>query len=186
MVGDPGGVGIEQNGPKRRRTRVALAIGSNVGDRLANLRFAVAHLRGLLDPCSLSGVYETAPLYDRDQPEFLNACCTGRTRLSARQLLSELQHIERLAGRTRGRRYGPRTLDLDLLLYGDAVIEQPNLIVPHPRMHERRFVLEPLREIAGDWIVPSRSGREGASVEELADALASGMVERTKLRLEDG
>lgn len=185
--GGRGGVGKGQNGPEGRRIPVALGIGSNVGDRLANLRFAVAHVRQLLDPCTLSGVYETMPLHERNQPDFLNACATGRTRLSARQLLSELQHIERLAGRTRGRRYGPRTLDLDLLLYGDRVIEQPNLIVPHPRMHERGFVLEPLREIAGDWVVPgARSGRDGVNVDELADALSTEGVARTKLRLEDG
>lgn len=169
-----------------RRIPVALALGSNVGDRLANLRFAAAELRRLLDPLTLSGVYETVPRYEPDQPDFLNACATGRTRLSARQLLSELQHIERLGGRRRGPRNGPRTLDLDLLLYGGAVIEEPDLVVPHPRLHERAFVLKPLREIAGFWVVPGVSGRQDATVGGLAGGVSSEGVERTNLRLEDG
>ncbi len=89
------------------------------------------------------------------------------TRLTPHQLLSQLQDTERAAGRRRGgRRYGPRTLDLDLLLYGEEIVRDPDLVVPHPRLHERAFALVPLAEIAGDWIVPDGSSRP-ASVEQL-------------------
>lgn len=91
-------------------------------------------------------------MHMEDQPTFLNACCVGRTELSARSLLNALRALERAAGRrTGGPRFGPRELDLDLLLYGERVIKEAGLRVPHPRMTERPFVLWPLAEIAGDW-----------------------------------
>ncbi|MBK5098559.1 MAG: 2-amino-4-hydroxy-6-hydroxymethyldihydropteridine diphosphokinase, partial [Gemmatimonadetes bacterium] len=104
-----------------------------------------------------------------DQPLFFNACCTGRTRLTPHQFLSQLQDAEQAAGRDRtGPWYGPRTLDLDLLLYGDEVIEDSDLVVPHPRLRERGFVLVPLAEIAADWLVPASRGEEAESVGSLA------------------
>jgi 2-amino-4-hydroxy-6-hydroxymethyldihydropteridine diphosphokinase len=134
---------------------VAIALGSNLGDRFDHLEAAVRQLAALMDVRRCSAVYESEPMYVESQPPFLNACCVGRTRLPARSLLEVLQAIERRAGRgPGGRRYGPRELDLDLLLYGDRVIEEAGLRVPHPRMTERAFVLWPLAEIAGDWFHP--------------------------------
>ena len=165
---------------------VAIGMGGNLGDPLANLRFGVRALRRLLGGVRVSSVYETVPLHVADQPAFLNACCVGRTSATPRQLLTELQHIERLAGRARhGARYGPRTLDLDLLLYGERVIRQPDLIVPHPRLRERAFALVPLREIAAGWRVPDDDATPECSVGELAEAVGSEGVVRTDLRLED-
>jgi 2-amino-4-hydroxy-6-hydroxymethyldihydropteridine diphosphokinase len=158
--------------------RVAIALGSNLGDRLENLRFGLARLRLVLGDGRISSVYETEPRHDPEQPRFLNACVTGTTRLTARQLLSELHDAERAAGRRRtGRRWGPRTLDLDLLLYGTSVIREPGLVVPHPRLHERVFVLEPLAEIASDWAVPLAAG-EVTTVDELARRIDHSGIER--------
>jgi 2-amino-4-hydroxy-6-hydroxymethyldihydropteridine diphosphokinase len=161
-------------------------MGSNLGERLANLRSGLRAIRQLLGDVDASSVYETAPLCVADQPSFLNACCVGRTFLPPRWLLTELQHIEHLAGRKRdGTKYGPRTLDLDLLLYGERTICEPDLVLPHPRLRERAFVLVPLREIAADWWVPADGATSRCSVAELAEAVGSEGVVRTDLRLED-
>lgn len=166
--------------------RVAIGMGSNLVEPLAHLRFGVRALRRLLDGLDASAVYETAPLHVADQPAFLNACCVGRAFLSPRQLLTELQRIEELAGRERrGLRYGPRILDLDLLLYGSRVVSTSDLVVPHPRMRERAFVLVPLLDIAPDWRVPGDDATPERSVAELAEAIGSTGVVRTDLRLED-
>lgn len=162
--------------------RVAIGLGSNQGDRIASLRFGLSGLRGHLEAVRLSSIYETVPRYVSDQPLFLNACCVGHTRLTARRLLEELKSLEAGAGReTGGPRYGPRILDLDLLLYGTAVIEQPDLVVPHPRIHERGFVLVPLAELAPDMMVPASAGKPAASVAELAARVDSEGVERVNL-----
>ena len=146
-------------------TPVAIGLGSNLGDRLAHLEKAVRGLHALIEIRHGSTVYESRPMLLEDQPLFLNACCVGETDLSARSLLDSLQILERRAGRRQGGpRFGPRELDLDLLLYGDDVIEEDNLRVPHPRMTERPFVLWPLAEIAGDWLHPEA----GLTVERLA------------------
>jgi len=151
---------------------VALGLGSNLGDRLARLRFAAVELKDFLGDLRFSSVFETDPVHVTDQPDFLNACCTGRTSLSARALLRALQTIERAAGREDGERYGPRTLDLDLLLYDNSVIDEPGLRVPHPRMHERTFVLVPLLELLPEWRHPVL----GLTVSELAGATTSDVV----------
>lgn len=165
-------------------TRVAIGLGSNQGDRILALRRAMAGLRHLLDEVKVSRVYETAPMYVVDQPQFLNACCTGRTRLTARQLLSTLKDLERAAGRgIGGRRYGPRPLDLDLLLYGEAVIEASDLVVPHPRLAERPFVLAPLAELAPDWLVPTHANRETAPVRDLFAAAGTTGINITDYEL---
>ncbi len=123
-----------------------IALGSNLGEREANLRFAVDHLPGLR---AVSGVYETDPVGGPDnQGPYLNMVAEVETRLDPFSLLAECRRIESAAGRERKVRWGPRTLDLDVLLYGDVRIDSEELTVPHPRMWERRFVLAPLAEIA--------------------------------------
>lgn len=149
------------------RQLVAVALGSNLdselGDRASHLDFARAQLATLPGTTLLavSKDYETAPVgrtpgQDAGGP-YLNAAVTLETNLAPRPLLEALLDIERQRGRDRDaeQRWGPRTLDLDLLLYGDLVIDTPGLEVPHPRLHERRFVLEPLAEVASNWAVPS-------------------------------
>ncbi|NNK47536.1 MAG: 2-amino-4-hydroxy-6-hydroxymethyldihydropteridine diphosphokinase, partial [Gemmatimonadetes bacterium] len=157
----------------------------NLGDRLENLRFGLRRLRNVVDGLQCSSVYETIPVGVEGQPSFLNACCTGRTRLLPRQLLAEFKDAERAAGRRHGVRYGPRQLDLDLLLYGDVVMSDPVLVVPHPRLHERAFVIVPLAEIAADWVVPDSMSDRGGEVGELAGGIDHSGVVRTNLWLGD-
>jgi 2-amino-4-hydroxy-6-hydroxymethyldihydropteridine diphosphokinase len=135
-------------------TVVYLALGSNLGDRRANLSSAVERLREQVVILALSSLYETEPAYVTDQPRFLNAVLRGRTTLAASALLAFVKHIERELGRTAGQRNGPRVMDVDLLLYGEQTIDIPELTIPHPRMAERPFVLAPLAEIAPDLIPP--------------------------------
>jgi 2-amino-4-hydroxy-6-hydroxymethyldihydropteridine diphosphokinase len=131
------------------RVIAVVALGSNLGDRHAHLEFAVRRLRDLLEDIYVSSVHETDPVgVAADQPRFLNAAVVGYSRVDARGLLTALQAIEGEAGRERPYPGAARTLDLDLILFGDRVIDQPGLCVPHPRFRERRFVLEPLAEIA--------------------------------------
>ena len=126
-----------------------VALGSNLGDRQAHLDFAISRLRQLLEDIQVSPVHETEPVgVPDDQPPFLNAAVIGRTTLGAAELLAALLAIERDAGRQRPFPGAARTLDLDLVLFGERVIDQPDLHVPHPRFRERRFVLQPLVEIA--------------------------------------
>ena len=135
---------------------VAVALGSNLGDRERLLRDAAAALAPFVDDIQLSSFYDTAPVgVGDDQPTFLNGALIGRTSLPARELLERLLAVEQEFGRQRPYPGAARTLDLDLILYGDAVIkEPPTLIVPHPRFRERLFVLDPLADIAGEWIDP--------------------------------
>ena len=134
---------------------VYLGLGSNVGERLTNLVWALEKLgaSGVLEILDCSAVYETEPWGLTDQPKFLNSAVKARTTLPPVQLLGLAKTIEQAMGRTAGVRYGPRQIDIDILLYGDHVIdlEVPDLQVPHPRMAERAFVLIPLAEIAG-WV----------------------------------
>lgn len=134
--------------------KVAVAFGSNLGDRERYLREAVDELRAFISDLTSSTFYDTAPIGVGDQPRFLNAAAIGATTLSARALLEKLLSIEAKFGRTRPHPGAARTLDLDLILYGDQIIEERDLTVPHPRFRERRFVVEPLAEIAPDWIDP--------------------------------
>jgi 2-amino-4-hydroxy-6-hydroxymethyldihydropteridine diphosphokinase len=122
----------------------------------------VAELRHLGEVVAVSGVWETAPIGGPPQDDYLNAVVVVRTVLGPVPLMQRLLAIEAAAGRERGEHSAPRTLDLDLLLYGDAEIDAPGLTVPHPRMHERRFVLEPLAEAWPGAVIPGRG-----SVEEL-------------------
>jgi 2-amino-4-hydroxy-6-hydroxymethyldihydropteridine diphosphokinase len=155
-------------------SRFAVSLGSNLGDRMARLRFGRRRIAAVATDLRCSRVYETAPAHVTDQPEFLNACCVGETRLTPRQLLSHFQDAERAAGRDRsGARFGPRTLDLDLLLYGTECVETDDLVVPHPRLRERAFVLVPLAEVAGDWMVPATDAGPEETVAELAKRVDS-------------
>ena len=132
-----------------------VGIGSNLGDREATIRHAL-ELLGELGTVRASSIRETDPVGITDQPKFLNAVAEIETDLTARQLLDRLLAIELELGRDRagGVRWGPRTIDLDLLLYGDHTIEEPGLTVPHPRLTERDFVLEPLHELDPELALP--------------------------------
>jgi 2-amino-4-hydroxy-6-hydroxymethyldihydropteridine diphosphokinase len=135
--------------------RAYVGLGSNLGDREAALRGALDRLAE--DVVAVSSFRETDPVGYLDQPPFLNAAAALETGLRPRALLERLLQVERELGRTRdGPRFGPRTIDLDLLLYEDRVIDEPGLLVPHPRMAERRFVLEPLAELDPDLVVPGQ------------------------------
>lgn len=135
-----------------------VAIGTNLGDRDAHLALALRRLAALPDTelVAVSPVYETDPVGPPPQGPYLNAAVHLRTRLAPRALLDALLAIEQEAGRVRGVRDAPRTLDLDLLLYGDQVLDEPGLVVPHPRLAERPFVLEPLTAIAPTLVHPTR------------------------------
>ena len=133
----------------------AIALGSNLGDSLSILENALkilAQTPGITLE-SYSSWYQTAPI-GPPQPDYLNGCALLNVQLTPEGLLETLLTIERQLGRVRRERWGPRTLDLDLLLYGDLILEAPKLQIPHPRMRERSFVLVPLAEIAPDWIDP--------------------------------
>jgi 2-amino-4-hydroxy-6-hydroxymethyldihydropteridine diphosphokinase len=149
----------------------AIALGSNLGDRRAVLGSAVRALGRVPETqvVAVSDAVETEPVGPVAQGMFLNAAALLRTRLAARMLMNELTRIEHEHGRDRagGERWGPRTLDLDLLLYGDAVIDEPGLTLPHPRLHGRAFVLDPLVRLAPEMVVPTL----GRSIRELHAAL---------------
>ena len=135
------------------RTRAFIALGSNLRPRSANLRAALGHLRRVVEVRSVSTFHRTEAVAERGvratDPEFLNAAAAVETDLDAHGLLAALLGIEAALGRDRSAgAAGPRTIDLDLLLFGDSLVDEPGLVVPHPRMHRRRFVLEPLVEIA--------------------------------------
>jgi 2-amino-4-hydroxy-6-hydroxymethyldihydropteridine diphosphokinase len=138
----------------------AIALGSNLesrfGDREANLREAVRRIESLGEVRAVSSFYDTEPVGYREQPRFLNGAMLLETELGPQELMRRLLGVERAMGREREGAVakGPRVIDLDLLLYGDWVLWAEDLILPHPRMEERRFVLEPLAEIAPDWVHP--------------------------------
>ena len=140
-------------------TRAYIGLGSNLGDRAATLRAALEQLAAEpeVEVVAVSAFRETEPVGIVDQPRFVNAAAAVDTALSPRELLDGLLAIETRLGRTRaGPRFGPRTIDLDLLLYGDEEIAEPGLRVPHPRLHERFFALEPLAELDPQLVVPGR------------------------------
>ena len=135
-------------------TRAYVGVGANLGDRRATIRAALAALPEVI---AVSELRETAPVGVVDQPPFLNGAAALETELSPRELLDLLLAVERRLGRERRERrerWGPRTIDLDLLLYGDEAVDEPGLTVPHPRLHERRFALEPLLDLDPDLAVP--------------------------------
>ncbi len=129
---------------------VYLSLGSNMGESRANLRIAIGKLLNLGNLVAVSSFYETEPVEFSEQPWFLNCAVALQTELKAEDFLKEIMDIEREMGRQRTQIKGPRTIDIDILLFGKAVLRTPQLTIPHPAMHERRFVLEPLAEIAPD------------------------------------
>lgn len=135
-------------------TPVALALGSNLGDRERYLGGALEDLASSITGLRVSAFHDTDPVGVHEQPRFLNAAATGRTSLSALDLLDRLLEVERQHGRTRPHPGAPRTLDLDLILYGAHIIEEPSIQIPHLRFRNRLFVLQPLAEIAADWVDP--------------------------------
>ena len=144
--------------------RAYIGLGSNLGDREATLRRAVDLLGAEpgIDVLAVSDLRETEPVGVVDQPRFVNAAATIETGLDPRALLDVLLAVEQRLGRVRdGTHWGPRVVDLDLLLYGDVVLDEPGLRVPHPRLHERRFALEPLAELDPDLGVPGRGTVSG-------------------------
>jgi len=153
---------------------VLIALGGNVGDVRATFRKAISNICGMTQAALLarSSDYTTPPWGEEDQAPFTNACIEIETGLAPLPLLSVLQRIERAFGRDRSRerRWGPRTLDLDLIAYDDVSMDQPELTLPHPRAFERAFVLVPLSEIAPDRLIAGRSVREA-----LADLSTEGI-----------
>lgn len=160
----------------RQPVRAFVALGGNLGDPVGTLHEAIRKLDGLPSTrmvCA-SQLYRSAAWGVTEQPDFINAVALLETSLDARTLLDAMLVIERSHGRDRDveSRWGPRTLDLDLLLYGDAVIEEPGLRVPHPHLHERAFVLLPLAEIAPDVMIPGQG-----AVRDLTAAIGSDAIE---------
>jgi 2-amino-4-hydroxy-6-hydroxymethyldihydropteridine diphosphokinase len=144
-------------------TRAYVGLGANLGDRERTLLAAADALAAEegIEVVSVSTLRETEPVGVGEQPRFLNGAAELETTLTARELLDRLLAVEQRFGRVRiPGEHGPRTLDLDLLLYGDEVIDEQGLTVPHPRLHERRFVLEPLAELAPGLVVPGRGDME--------------------------
>ncbi len=139
-------------------SRICLSLGSNLGDRAANLRAAVRALSPWVQVTDVSPLYETAPWGYSDQPPYLNLALLGLTHLPPMRLLHTLKRIEMRLGRETTFRYGPRVIDLDIVFYADLCLDTPRLTIPHPRMHQRAFVLAPLCDIAPGWVHP-RLGR---------------------------
>lgn len=133
---------------------VYLALGSNLKKRSANLKAAISSLRPQMDVKARSKVYETPPWGVTDQPKFLNQVVKAKTYLAPELLLKHLKRLEIALGRKKSVRYGPRLIDIDILFYDDLVFETPDLVIPHPSLHERGFVLLPMMDIAPDLMHP--------------------------------
>jgi 2-amino-4-hydroxy-6-hydroxymethyldihydropteridine diphosphokinase len=146
-----------------------LSLGSNLGDRVKHMRDAIARLESLGRVIAVSSLYETEPVDFTDQPWFLNCAVSLETQQTPEQLMAALLMIEREMGRERIQPKGPRIIDIDILLHGDLIVNSQNLTIPHPAMHQRRFVLEPLAEISGEIRHPILQ----RPVSELRDELIS-------------
>jgi 2-amino-4-hydroxy-6-hydroxymethyldihydropteridine diphosphokinase len=154
-----------------------LSLGSNVGDRVAHLRDAIARLESIGRVVSVSSFYETEPVEVTDQPWFLNCAVGLETALTAEQLMARLLQIEQEMGRRRIQKKGPRTIDIDILLFDDLILDSPDVTIPHPAMQKRRFVLEPLAEIAAEARHPGIK----KTIRELLEELPAGQsVRRAK------
>jgi 2-amino-4-hydroxy-6-hydroxymethyldihydropteridine diphosphokinase len=166
----------EMNATHPKTVKVALALGSNVGNRVDALRAAVEGLAPYINISAKSAVYETAPAYVAGQPPFLNAALVGETRLEPLFLLRAVKDLENDLGRQPTFHYGPRAIDIDIIFYGNEVVNVPELMIPHPRLAEREFVLRPLNDIAPDW----RHPQSGLTVREMIAA-----VEGTSPRVDE-
>ena len=151
---------------------VYLSLGSNVGDREAQLQDALAKLAAVGSVVATSSFYETEPVEFTQQPWFLNCAIALETNKTPEQLMAAILRIEEEMGRRRVQKKGPRSIDIDILLFGDTIINYPELTIPHPAMHQRRFVLEPLAEIAPELLHPVLKKTIG----ELLDSLPPGQV----------
>ncbi len=143
--------------------RAYLGLGANIGDRRKNLETALDLLSEKLQIVRVSSLYDTAPVGEIDQPRFLNMVCEVYTILTPAELLELAKSIEMKLGRKRSRRNAPRTIDIDILFYGDRIIETPEVVIPHPRLTKRAFVLVPMAEIAPGFVHPVN----GKTIEEL-------------------
>lgn len=159
------------------KTRVLLGLGSNLGNREARIAQGLQGLRAGVDPEAVSSIYESAAVLHEAQPDFLNVALLGSTDLSPAGLLDLIRAVEAEAGRIRSFRGAPRTLDVDLLFYGNRVIREDELVVPHPSWRERSFVLAPLAEIAPGW----RDPESGKTVEEVCRARPSLVAQARKV-----
>jgi 2-amino-4-hydroxy-6-hydroxymethyldihydropteridine diphosphokinase len=155
-------------------SRAYLSLGSNIGDRQGNVRAAIDRLGTVGTVSAVSSLYETEPVELTEQPWFVNCVVALDTAKPPRELLAALLAIELAMGRRRTQQKGPRTIDLDILLYGDEVVHEPGLTIPHPALAERRFVLEPLVEIAPDLVHPVLR----KSIRRLRDELPAGQAVR--------
>ena len=155
---------------------VALALGGNLGPVARTLQQALRHLEAALGPLQTAPLYRTAAVAPAPQPDYLNTAALGRTTLPPDAILALAKALERAAGRHAGPRFGPRPLDIDLLLWGDLVLPYPELTLPHPRLRDRRFVLEPLAALAPELALPP----DGRKVRELLAAVADQRVERVR------
>lgn len=151
---------------------VYLLLGSNLGDRQTYLKEAIAHIESEVSPIiKASAIYETQSWGKTDSPDYLNQVILIQTEIPAAVLLQKLLNIEWIIGRTREEKWGPRIIDIDILFYGDEIINQPNLQVPHPHLHTRRFTLEPLAELAPTLIHPLLLKNISQLKNELTDSL---------------
>lgn len=153
---------------------VYLSLGSNIGDREAQLQNAIARLGAAGRVVAVSSFYETEPVEFTQQPRFLNCAIALETSKTPQQLMTAILRIEEEMGRLRVRKKGPRSIDIDIVLFGDAIVDSEDLTIPHPAMHQRRFVLDPLTEIAPDVLHPVLK----KTVRELRDALPAGPTVR--------
>ncbi|MBO0789578.1 MAG: 2-amino-4-hydroxy-6-hydroxymethyldihydropteridine diphosphokinase [Ktedonobacteraceae bacterium] len=154
-----------------------IALGSNLGDRAQHLADAITRLRAVITIDQISSLYETEPAGYLDQPHFLNMVCGGQTKLTPPELLAYAKATETQLGRLPTFRNGPRIIDIDILLYGAITIQQKELIIPHPRMHERVFVLVPLAEIAPNIVHPLF----GSTISELKEQVPSTGIRKIEL-----
>ena len=149
---------------------IYLALGANLGDREANIRRALGMLPPEAEVEAVSALYETDPMGGPPQPRYLNGACRVRTLLDPHALLDHVKHIEKKLGRVEGERWGPRPIDIDIVLYDDLVLSDPGLVIPHPRLHERAFVLRPLLDLDPDLVHPVT----GERLSDLLIALRTG------------